>query len=84
MLLNIKAGWRPFPIKLLVLDMGALSAIIYGSETWGNLTAVSKKLIPIELSSLKYALGVKQSTPNDLIYQELDRADIVSNIRKNS
>ena len=79
-------GWlevnknTPFPIKLLVLDTGAFSAILYGSETWGNLSKIAKKLITIELNLLKYALGVKQGTPNDLIYQELSRGDIVSKI----
>ena len=68
----------PFLIKLLVIDTGALRAILYGSETWGNLKSISRKLIPIELSLLKYALGVKQSTPNDQVYQELSKADIIS------
>ena len=70
----------PFPIKLLVLESGALSAILYGSETWGNLNMVSKKLLTIELTLLKYALGVKRSTSNDLVYQELHRGDITSKI----
>ena len=71
----------PFPIKLLVLETGALSTILYGCETWGNLQSVSKKLMTIELSLLKYALGVKQGTPYDLVYQELNRGDVIAKIK---
>ena len=39
-----------------------------------------KNLRSIELSLLKYALGVKQSTPNDLGCHELCRGDVVSKL----
>ena len=71
----------PFPIKLLVLDNCALSAIIYSCEVWGNLSRLKQKLQKIELNLLKSALGVKQGTPNNIVYNELKRGSIVSRIK---
>ena len=71
----------PFSVKLQVLDNCVLSAILYGSEVWGNLSFIKKKLISIEVDLLKSALRVKQGTPNELIYHELNRSEITSKLQ---
>ena len=70
----------PFGIKLLVLDSCVLKAILYGCETWGDLSAFASKLEVIELDLLKSALGVKKGTPTNLIYHELNRGSITTKI----
>ena len=67
----------PFSIKMLVLDNCVLNSIIYGYEAWGDLSSVSKRLQTIELDLLKSVLGVKKSTPNNLVYHEMNRGSIV-------
>ena len=71
----------PIKIKLLVLYNCVFQAILYAAETWGDITAVSDRILLMERQALKRCLGVKSSTPDDLLYIELDRADIVSIIR---
>ena len=68
----------PIKIKLLALYNCVFSAILYGAETWGDLTSISEKIVKVERQALKRILAVKSSTPSNLIYIELDRADIVS------
>ena len=68
----------PIKIKLLALYNCVFSAILYGAETWGDLTSISEKILKVERQALKRILGVKSSTPSNLIYIELDRADIVA------
>lgn len=70
----------PFPIKLLVLDNCVLSAILHGCNAWGDLSTLASKLESIELYLLKSALGVKEGTPTDTVYHELNRGSIVSKI----
>ena len=48
---------------------------------WVNLAEVSEKLLLIEKKALKSCLGVKSSTPDDIVYLELNKADIVTVIR---
>ena len=71
----------PFSVKLQVLDNCVLSAILYGSEVRGNLLFIKNKLNSIELDLLKSALRVKQGTPNDLVYHELNRSEISSKLQ---
>ena len=71
----------PIKIKILVLYNCVFAAILYAAETWGDLTSVSEKILLIERQALKRCLAVKSSTPDDLLYIELDRADIVSTIK---
>jgi hypothetical protein len=66
----------PFGIKLLVLDNCVLAAILYGSEAWGDISFIRKRLETIELDLLKSTLGVKKGTPTDLVYHELKRGSI--------
>ena len=70
----------PFSIKMLVLDSCVLNAILYGYEAWGDLSSVSQRLQTIELDLLKSVLGVKKSTPNDLVYQEMNRGSITTKL----
>ena len=71
----------PIEIKLLALYNCVFMAILYGAETWGDITSVSEKILLFERQALKRCLGVKSSTPDNLLYIELNRADIVSSIR---
>ena len=71
----------PIPIKILVLYNCVFAAILYAAETWGDLTSVSEKILQLERQALKRCLAVKSSTPDNLLYIELDRADIVANLK---
>ena len=71
----------PFKVKLLVLYNCLLATILYSCEIWVNLDTLVEKLILIEKKALKSILGIKMSTPDDIVYQEIDRADIISTIR---
>ena len=57
-----------------------LSAILHGCNAWGDLSTLASKLESIELYLLKSALGVKEGTPIDTVYHELNRGSIVSKI----
>ena len=57
------------------------SALIYGSETWGDFTCAYEKLRKIERKVLETILKVISGTTNNLIYHELRRGDIVSKIK---
>ena len=71
----------PIEIKLLALYNCVFMAILYGAETWGDITSVSEKILLFERQALKRCLGVKSSTPDNLLYLELNRSDIVASIR---
>ena len=70
----------PFVTKLLVIDNCVLSSILYGFEAWGDLSFIAKRLETIELDLLKSALGVRISTPNNLVYHELKRGSITTKL----
>ena len=69
-------------MKLLVLYNCVLANIFYCAETWFEIDAVSEVMLLLERQALKRCLGVKASTPDDIIYTELDRSDIVSTIKE--
>ena len=71
----------PIKVKIIVLYNCVFSAILYAAETWGDITIISEKILQMERKALKRCLGVKPSTPNDILYIELDRGDIVATIR---
>ena len=71
----------PIKVKLLVLYVCLFATLLYSCEVWVNLEEVSEKLLMIEKKALKSCLGVKPSTPDDLVYLELNKANIVSTIR---
>ena len=71
----------PIQIKLLVLYVCLFATILYSCEVWVNLDELAEKLLMIEKKALKSCLGVKPSTPDDIVYLELNKADIVTVIR---
>ena len=75
-------GETPIIVKIRVLYGCMFPALIYGCETWFTIDNVTEKLLKIERSLLKRILGVRDSTPNDLIYIELGIPDIISKIKK--
>ena len=77
--LNINQN-TPFSIKMLILDNCTLSSIIYGFEAWGDITQFSNKLSLIELDLLKTVLGVKSSTSTNIVYNELNRGNIIAKL----
>ena len=70
----------PIKVKLIVLYVCLFATLLYSCEVWVNLEDVSEKLLMIEKKALKSCLGVKASTPDDIVYLELNKADIVSTI----
>ena len=71
----------PIEIKLMVLESCMFNSILYGIEAWGNFECIEKRLLLTERKILKRILNVKKGTPDDLIYHELQRGDIVSKIK---
>ena len=71
----------PIKVKLLVLYNCVFSSILYGAETWYDISTVSEDLLLLERQALRRCLGVKANTPNNLLYIETNRADIVAVIR---
>ena len=71
----------PIEMKLMVLDSCVLPAILYASETWGDISFLEKDLLSIELKALKAILKVKSGTTNDLVYHELKRPCITAKIK---
>ena len=57
----------PITIKLLVLYNCVFLALLYGGETWGDLSVISEKILKEERQALKRILGVKTSAPNNLL-----------------
>ena len=72
----------PIKVKLLVLYNCVFLNIFYCAETWFELDAVSDVMLLLERQALKRCLGVKASTPDDILYTELDRPDIVSSTKE--
>ena len=48
---------------------------------WYDLTSIKEKILLLERKALKRCLCVKMNTPDNLLYIELNRADIVASIR---
>ena len=71
----------PFKVKLFFLYICLFATLLYSCEVWVNLDEMAEKLKLIEKKALKSCLGIKMSTPDDIVYQEVNRADIVSSIR---
>ena len=72
----------PFPIKLQVLYACLFQAILYSCETWGDISPFQEELLIIEKKALRAILGVKKSTPDDILYIELNREDIITSIHQ--
>ena len=72
----------PIKVKLLVLYNCMFSSLLYGAETWADLDhTVKEDLLATERKALKRCLGVKNNTPTNMIYIELNRPDIIAIIR---
>lgn len=78
--LNINEA-TPVNIKVQVLYTCMFSAYLYGVETWWKIDAVMDDLMLLERKLLRSILGVKQNTPDDLLYLELDKHDIMASIK---
>ena len=72
----------PIRIKLEVLDACMFMAYVHGSETWYKIDDVSDDLLLLERKLLKRILCVKSNVPDDILYLELDRPDIMSVIKQ--
>ena len=64
--LNVNTD-TPVEIKLMVLDNCVFNAILYGVETWGDISYIEEMLRNIEMKALKAILKVKKGTTNDLV-----------------
>ncbi len=73
----------PFKLKIKVLYGCMFESLIYSCEAWCDISEIAEKLLGVERKALKSVLGVKKKgTPDDLIYHELSRADIVASIKE--
>ena len=68
----------PFMLKMRVLYGCMFAAILYSCEAWGDVRHLGEMLLAIERKALKSCLGVKQSTPNSILFVELNKGDIMS------
>ena len=71
----------PIEVKLEVLDGCLFGSILSAVEAFGDISCVEKKLRLTEQKALRCILGVKNSTPIDLLYNEIKRPDIISKIK---
>ena len=72
----------PFFVKINVkIYICLFAALLYSVEAWGDVNELENKLLKIEREALKRVLGVKNGTTNDLVYIELQKADIIANIK---
>ena len=72
----------PIHTKLEVLGACMFSAYLYGVETWYKIDDVRDDLLLLERKFLKRILGVKSNVPDELLYLELDRADIITLVKQ--
>ena len=71
----------PFFIKIKVLYGCLFASMLFSAEAWGNLSRVDNSLLKNERKAIKSCLGIKSGTSTELIYQEINRADIISIIK---
>ncbi len=72
----------PFPFKLDVLYACLFQAILHSCEAWGDTSPFQEELLTIEKKALRAILGVKNSTPDDIVYIELNKTDIITSIHQ--
>ena len=66
-----KKKWRSYKKKVY----------LYAVEAWWKIDDVSKRLLLLERKLLRCILCVKSNTPDDLLYLEFDRHDLISWIK---
>ena len=73
----------PINIKIFVLDACMFAAYLYGCECWSSsIDEIKENILATERKLLKMILQVKPSTPNELLYVELGRCDVICRIKK--
>ena len=72
----------PIRFKIQVLYTCMFMAYLYGAEAWWAINKVSEQILKIERKLLKAVLGVKSNTPDDILYREIDRPDIIASINQ--
>ena len=70
----------PFPLKMKILYNCMFPSLLYSCEAWGNLKKMENELLLIERKALRACLGVKQGTPDDILYFEINKPDIIAAI----
>ena len=71
----------PIEVKLMVLDGCLFSSILNSFEAVGDVSCIESKLRLTEQKALRCILGVRKTTPINLLYNELKRPDIISRIK---
>ena len=72
----------PIQIKIQVLDSCMYMSYFYGCECWWKIDSVARTLLLEERKILKRILGVKPNTPDDILYVELKRCDIITKTKQ--
>ena len=57
------------------------ASMLFSSEAWGNLSKVDDSLLKNEAKALKSCLGIKSGTSTELVYQEINKPDIIAIIK---
>ena len=71
----------PFPLKMKILYGCFFPSLLYSCETWGDITDIADELLLMERKALRSCLGVKQSTPDEILYVEINKPDIIHYIK---
>ena len=74
--------YAPIKLKIQILYTCVFPAILYGAETWWDINNnLMEDILLLERAVLKRCLGVKKSTPTDIVYCELNRPDMSAVIK---
>jgi hypothetical protein len=71
----------PVTVKLNVLYVCMFNAYLYAVEAWWKIDDVSKRLLLLERKLLRCILCVKSNTPDDVLYLEFNRHDLIAWIK---
>ena len=70
----------PITVKFKVLTSCVKSALLYGCEGWGN--GDLSKVEVVHKKAIRYTLGVKRNTANDVLYVESGLEPLKATVRK--
>ena len=73
--------FTPVKIKIHVLYSCMFNAYLYAVETWWEIDHFQEELLQLERKFLRSILRTKPSTPDDLLYLELNRPDLIAIIK---